>query len=94
MIWKNTLKEEWTGKNDFNDNYNYYGEGWSKHWDLNFSILNVPCDIWVGNGITTVDASKNCFALLGDMEEEEAEVNDGGVGRKCATFFVSFSGVK
>ena len=27
MIWENTLKEEWTGKNDFNDNYNYYGEG-------------------------------------------------------------------
>jgi len=24
MIWENTLKEEWTGKNDSNDNYNYY----------------------------------------------------------------------
>ena len=22
MIWKNTLKEEWTGKNDSNNNYN------------------------------------------------------------------------
>ena len=41
IIWENTLTEERTGKNDFNDNYNYYGEGWSKHWDLNFSILNV-----------------------------------------------------
>ena len=44
MLWENTLKEEWISKNDFYDNYNYYGEGWSKHWDLNFSILNVLID--------------------------------------------------
>ena len=27
VITENTLKEECTGKNDINDNYNYYGEG-------------------------------------------------------------------
>ena len=36
MIQENTLKEERTDKSDSNDNYNYYGEGCSKHWDLHF----------------------------------------------------------
>ena len=54
----------------------------------------------VANGFYKFDEGKlkalmeKAWSLLGEMEEEEAEVNDGGVGNKCATFFVSFSGVK
>ena len=31
LIQENTLKEERPDKSDSNDNYNYYGEGCSKH---------------------------------------------------------------
>jgi hypothetical protein len=31
MVTEKTLKEERTNKNNYNNNYNYYGEGGSKH---------------------------------------------------------------
>ena len=34
MTLYNTLKEKPSNKNYYNNNYNYYGEGGSKHWDL------------------------------------------------------------
>ena len=34
MTLYNTLKEKSSNKKYYNNDYNYYGEGGSKHWDL------------------------------------------------------------